>query len=82
MEESGTSQQWEIGAGGDTIVTLSAIPWPKNKEFVEVYVSAVANPGTFWVQIISSMALQLDEMTAKMSREYSEGREQVKYSLL
>ena len=44
--------------------------------------SAVANPGTFWVQIISSMALQLDEMTAKMSIEYSEGREQVKYSLL
>ena len=44
--------------------------------------SAVVNPGTFWVQIISSMALQLDEMTAKMSREYSEGRGQVKYSLL
>ena len=51
-------------------------------EFVEVYVSAVASPGTFWVQIISSMALQLDEMTGEMSREYSEGREQVKYSLL
>ena len=44
--------------------------------------SAVANPGTFWVQIISSMTLQLDEMMAKISREYSEGREQVKYSLL
>ena len=43
--------------------------------------SAVVYPGTFWVQIISSMALQLDEMTAKMSREYSEGREQVKFSL-
>ena len=43
---------------------------------------AVANPGTFWVQIISSMTLQPDVMTAKMSREYSEAREQVKYSLL
>ena len=43
--------------------------------------SAVANPGTFWVQIISSTTLQLDEMMAKISREYSEGREQVKYSL-
>ena len=44
--------------------------------------SAVANIGTFWVQIISSMALQLDKLTGKMSRENSEVREQVKYSLL
>ena len=58
-------------------ISLRPTPWPRNKEYVEVYVSAVANPGIFWVQIVSSMALQLDEMTTKMSRHYSERTEEV-----
>ena len=42
-----------------------------------MYVSAVANPGIFWVQIVSSTALKLDELTARMSRHYSEQKDEV-----
>ena len=72
----------EENGGGDVsrAITLRPTPWPRNKEYVEVYVSAVANPGIFWVQIVSSMALQLDEMTSRMSRHYSEVKEEVYYA--
>ena len=46
-------------------------PWPQGREYVEVYVSSVANPSTFWVQILSSMAVQLDELVSKMTMYYS-----------
>lgn len=50
--------------------------FPKGKPFVEVYVSAIANPDNFWVQIIGSMALQLDTLSGQMNQFYEqEGQE-------
>ena len=49
--------------------------WPEGRDFVEVYVSSVANPDTFFVQILTSMSLQLDEVVKEMSQYYSKERE-------
>lgn len=65
----------DVRGDGDSELMLQTVPWPENKEYVEVYVSAVANPGIFWVQIVSSMALKLDELTADMSRHYGQNIE-------
>lgn len=37
---------------------------------MEVYVSSVANPHTFFVQILTSMSLRLDEVVKSMSQYY------------
>lgn len=44
--------------------------FPKGREYVEVYVSAIASPGHFWVQTIGAMALQLDKLSETMTRYY------------
>ncbi|XP_033725770.1 tudor and KH domain-containing protein-like [Pecten maximus] len=44
--------------------------WPK-QEYVEVYVSSVADPHHFWVQIISTNAIHLDELVHRMSGLYN-----------
>lgn len=52
--------------------------FPKGREFVEVYVSAIATPGHFWVQTIGAMALQLDKLSAAMTGYYDgEGKDSV-----
>ncbi|XP_066522670.1 tudor and KH domain-containing protein isoform X2 [Hoplias malabaricus] len=40
-------------------------------EHLEVYVSAYENPQHFWIQIIGVRSLQLDKLTAEMSRYYN-----------
>ncbi|XP_048476264.1 tudor and KH domain-containing protein [Rhincodon typus] len=40
-------------------------------EHLEVYVSASENPSHFWIQILGSRCLQLDNLTYEMSRYYS-----------
>ncbi|XP_062897758.1 tudor and KH domain-containing protein isoform X2 [Mobula hypostoma] len=40
-------------------------------EHLEVYVSASENPSHFWIQILGSRCLQLDNLTSEMSRYYS-----------
>ncbi|XP_007250177.3 tudor and KH domain-containing protein isoform X1 [Astyanax mexicanus] len=40
-------------------------------EHLEVYVSASENPQHFWIQIVGVRSLQLDKLTAEMSRFYS-----------
>lgn len=45
--------------------------FPKGRDFVEVYVSAIATPGHFWVQTIGAMALDLDRLSNTMTRFYS-----------
>ncbi|GCC42616.1 hypothetical protein chiPu_0026470, partial [Chiloscyllium punctatum] len=40
-------------------------------EHLEVYVSASENPSHFWIQILGSRCLQLDNLTREMSRYYS-----------
>ncbi|XP_019901773.1 tudor and KH domain-containing protein isoform X1 [Esox lucius] len=42
-------------------------------EHLEVYVSASENPSHFWIQILGVRSLQLDKLTAEMSRFYSNG---------
>ncbi|XP_060582030.1 tudor and KH domain-containing protein-like [Ruditapes philippinarum] len=52
--------------------------FPKGRDFVEVYVSAIATPGHFWVQVIGAMALELDKLSDTMTRFYnSEGQKQL-----
>lgn len=51
--------------------TLGGFNWPEGKEYVEVYVSAVASPSNFWIQILTSMAVQLDELVSSMASLYS-----------
>ncbi|XP_017339857.1 tudor and KH domain-containing protein isoform X1 [Ictalurus punctatus] len=41
-------------------------------EHLEVYVSASENPQHFWIQIIGVRSLQLDKLTAEMSRFYND----------
>ncbi|XP_062589324.1 tudor and KH domain-containing protein homolog [Saccostrea cucullata] len=55
--------------------TENTCSWPSGREYVEVYVSSVANPSTFFVQILTSMSIQLDEMVKDMSQYYSKERE-------
>ncbi|XP_072917484.1 tudor and KH domain-containing protein isoform X2 [Hemitrygon akajei] len=40
-------------------------------EHLEVYVSASENPSHFWIQILGSRCLQLDNLTSEMTRYYS-----------
>ncbi|XP_056002323.1 tudor and KH domain-containing protein homolog isoform X2 [Ostrea edulis] len=49
--------------------------WPSGRSFVEVYVSSVANPSTFFVQILTSKSMELDEIVKDMSQYYSKERE-------
>ncbi|XP_014013604.1 tudor and KH domain-containing protein isoform X2 [Salmo salar] len=42
-------------------------------EHLEVYVSASENPHHFWIQILGVRSLQLDKLTAEMSRFYNNG---------
>ncbi|KAJ8298883.1 hypothetical protein KUTeg_022943 [Tegillarca granosa] len=51
--------------------TVGGFNWPEGKEYVEVYVSAVASPSNFWIQILTSMAVQLDELVSSMASMYS-----------
>ncbi|OWF36372.1 tudor and KH domain-containing protein-like [Mizuhopecten yessoensis] len=51
-------------------LTTHVKEWP-NKEYIEVYVSSVADPQHFWVQIISTNAIHLDELVQRMSSLYN-----------
>ncbi|VDI17447.1 tudor domain-containing protein 2 [Mytilus galloprovincialis] len=45
--------------------------WPAGRDYIEVYVSAVANPGLFWVQILSSMSVELDNLVDRITSFYT-----------
>lgn len=49
--------------------------------FLEVYVSAVENPGRFFVQIVGTQSIQLDKMVEEMTEFYSQSGNQVCYEL-
>lgn len=48
---------------------------------MEVYVSAVASPARFWVQIVGSQIGKLDELTAEMTEYYSQIENQEKHRI-
>lgn len=60
---------------GPSLHTDKVCSWPSGREFVEVYVSSVANPQTFFVQILTSMSLRLDEIVKSMSQYYATERQ-------
>lgn len=60
---------------GPSLHTDKVCSWPSGREFVEVYVSSVANPHTFFVQILTSMSLRLDEVVKSMSQYYATERQ-------
>lgn len=60
---------------GPSLHTDRVCSWPSGREFVEVYVSSVANPHTFFVQILTSMSLRLDEVVKSMSQYYATERQ-------
>ncbi|XP_032871822.1 tudor and KH domain-containing protein [Amblyraja radiata] len=69
----------EDTAGGERVAnhqhTKFEIPSPDFSfladEHLEVYVSASENPGHFWIQILGSRCLQLDNLCSEMSRYYN-----------
>ena len=74
---SSINETWDIRNGGsghgDGVAMATSVEGtqlPAVPGFVEVYVSAVAHPGVFWVQKVSAMGLRLDELVQQMSRFY------------
>ncbi|KAL3854394.1 hypothetical protein ACJMK2_013665 [Sinanodonta woodiana] len=62
------NEAWDRPTSAPTVLT--EVQWPAYKEYVEVYVSAIASPGIFWVQLVNSASLQLDLLTEQMTVFY------------
>uniref|UniRef100_A0A8C3CPR9 Tudor and KH domain containing n=1 Tax=Cairina moschata TaxID=8855 RepID=A0A8C3CPR9_CAIMO len=64
----------ELAVGAEVAVPKFEVPSPEfgfpAAEPLEVYVSAAENPEHFWVQLVGERSLQLDQLTARMSRYY------------
>ncbi|XP_032060229.1 tudor and KH domain-containing protein [Aythya fuligula] len=64
----------ELAVGAEVAVPKFEVPSPEfgfpAAEPLEVYVSAAENPEHFWVQLVGERSLQLDQLTAQMSRYY------------
>ena len=45
--------------------------FPKTNDFYGVFVSAIDNPGHFWVQLITEDSPQLDKLTNDLTMLYS-----------
>lgn len=67
-----------VATSNGTLVHPAVRGWPEGRDYIEVYVSAVANPGLFWVQPLSSTSVDLDNLvdritslyTSEMSKDY------------
>lgn len=67
-----------VANSNGTLVHPAVRGWPEGRDYIEVYVSAVANPGLFWVQPLSSTSVDLDNLvdritslyTSEMSKDY------------
>ncbi|KAL4233290.1 Far upstream element-binding protein 3 [Mactra antiquata] len=65
-------EDWDNDDPGKTQLYLT---FPKERKYVEVYVSAIADMEHFWIQTIGAMALQLDRLSQQMTFFYeSEGQ--------
>ena len=68
-----------LGLSADS-VTIETVQFPHGPDYVEVYVSAIADPDHLWVQLIGGMAVRLDELSANMTSFYtSTGKVQLSY---
>ncbi|XP_041035647.1 tudor and KH domain-containing protein-like [Carcharodon carcharias] len=73
-EEAVSEKDSELGNHSDQVSKFE-VPSPDFSfladEHLEVYISASENPSHFWIQILGSRCLQLDNLTYEMSRYYS-----------
>lgn len=60
-------EDWDKDTSGESYLYLT---FPKERKFVDVYVSAIADMEHFWVQTIGPMALQLDRLSQQMTCFY------------
>ena len=51
--------------------TTGAVQFPKTIDFYEVFVSAIDNPGHFWVQLITGDSPHLDKLTEDLTMLHS-----------
>lgn len=58
---------WDTANGGDPYLYLA---FPRERKYVEIYVSAIADMSHFWIQTIGPMALQLDRLSQQMTCFY------------
>ncbi|CAC5358109.1 TDRKH [Mytilus coruscus] len=76
-----SSNHDQANGGPEHIESLQVHPavrgWPEGRDYVEVYVSAVANPGLFWVQIVSTMSVELDNLVDRITSFYTSEMSQV-----
>ena len=56
--------------------TTGVVQFPKTDDFYEVFVSAIDNPGHFWVQLITEDSPQLDKLTTNLTRLHSSSESQ------
>ena len=55
--------------------SLSHTEFPDNNHYIDIYVSAIADPGIFWVQLVNSMAFKLDQLSSEMTAYFQNGGE-------
>ncbi|XP_052812480.1 tudor and KH domain-containing protein-like [Mya arenaria] len=55
---------FEVGRSAETV------EFPRGLDYVEVYVSAVADPHHLWLQLIGEMAVQLNTLSEQMTNFY------------
>jgi len=66
---------------GDKQPEISNTCWPKHSNFFEIYVSSVASPDCFYVQIITSKSPQLDYLIQEMTHYFSQNDTDLLYDV-
>lgn len=56
--------------------TTGVVQFPAKNDFFEVFVSAVENPGHFWVQLLTKDSPDLDQLTKNLTLLYSSSESQ------
>jgi hypothetical protein len=60
-----------VANSNGTLVHPAVRGWPEGRDYIEVYVSAVANPGLFWIQPLSSTSVDLDDLVDRITSLYT-----------
>jgi len=68
-----------VANSNGTLVHPAVRGWPEGRDYIEVYVSAVANPGLFWVQPLSSTSVDLDNLVDRITSLYTSEMSKVCY---
>ena len=68
-----------VANSNGTLVHPAVRGWPEGRDYIEVYVSAVANPGLFWIQPLSSTSVDLDDLVDRITSLYTSEMSKVCY---